>query len=36
MTTYHIGQKLCGRVTGIQPYGAFVLLDDHTQGLIHF
>lgn len=35
MTTYHIGQKLCGRVTGIQPYGAFVLLDDHTQGLIH-
>jgi len=24
-----------GTVTGIQPYGAFVQLDDHTQGLIH-
>ena len=33
--TYHIGQKLKGRITGIQPYGAFVMLDDHTQGLIH-
>lgn len=33
--TYQIGQKLKGRITGIQPYGAFVMLDDHTQGLIH-
>ncbi|KRL03994.1 polyribonucleotide nucleotidyltransferase [Liquorilactobacillus oeni DSM 19972] len=24
-----------GKVTGIQPYGAFVSLDDHIQGLIH-
>ncbi|KRL02733.1 polyribonucleotide nucleotidyltransferase [Liquorilactobacillus capillatus DSM 19910] len=24
-----------GRVTGIQPYGAFVTLKDNTQGLIH-
>ncbi|QBO37500.1 S1 RNA-binding domain-containing protein [Periweissella cryptocerci] len=24
-----------GRVTGIQPYGAFVSLDEHHQGLIH-
>ena len=34
--TYHIGQKLKGRITGIQPYGAFVMLDDHTQGLIRY
>ena len=32
---YSVGQKLKGRITGIQPYGAFVSLDDHTQGLIH-
>ncbi|WP_071130833.1 CvfD/Ygs/GSP13 family RNA-binding post-transcriptional regulator [Enterococcus timonensis] len=30
-----IGQKLAGTITGIQPYGAFVALDDHQQGLIH-
>lgn len=30
-----IGQKLTGKVTGIQPYGIFVQLDDHTQGLVH-
>lgn len=24
-----------GKVTGIQPYGAFVALDDETQGLVH-
>ncbi|WP_220741255.1 CvfD/Ygs/GSP13 family RNA-binding post-transcriptional regulator [Leuconostoc miyukkimchii] len=33
--TYSIGQKLKGRITGIKPYGAFVILDDKTQGLIH-
>ncbi|WP_270321294.1 CvfD/Ygs/GSP13 family RNA-binding post-transcriptional regulator [Weissella confusa] len=33
--TYHIGEVVQGTVTGIQPYGAFVQLDDHTQGLIH-
>src|SRR5699024_1520655 len=24
-----------GKVTGIQPYGAFVALDNNTQGLVH-
>ncbi|MDI6553571.1 CvfD/Ygs/GSP13 family RNA-binding post-transcriptional regulator [Leuconostoc falkenbergense] len=33
--SYFVGQKLKGRITGIQPYGAFVALDEHTQGLIH-
>ena len=33
--TYKIGQVLQGTVTGIQPYGAFVALDEQTQGLIH-
>ncbi|TGE79838.1 CvfD/Ygs/GSP13 family RNA-binding post-transcriptional regulator [Weissella confusa] len=32
---YHIGEIVQGTVTGIQSYGAFVQLDDHTQGLIH-
>lgn len=32
---YHIGEIVQGTVTGIQPYGAFVQLDDHAQGLIH-
>ncbi len=29
------GQIIEGKVTGIQPYGAFVSLDGHTTGLIH-
>ncbi|MFS0952146.1 CvfD/Ygs/GSP13 family RNA-binding post-transcriptional regulator [Enterococcus thailandicus] len=33
--TYKIGQIIEGKVTGIQPYGAFVSLDEETQGLIH-
>lgn len=33
--SYKIGDILEGQVTGIQPYGAFVSLDDKTQGLIH-
>lgn len=33
--TYHIGDIVKGTVTGIQPYGAFIALDDETQGLIH-
>lgn len=33
--TYHIGDVLKGTVTGIQPYGAFIALDETTQGLIH-
>lgn len=32
---YKIGQIVEGTITGIQPYGAFVALDDETQGLIH-
>lgn len=30
-----VGDVLTGKVTGIQPYGAFVALDEHTQGLVH-
>lgn len=29
------GEILEGKVTGIQPYGAFVALDNETQGLVH-
>jgi general stress protein 13 len=29
------GQVLEGKVTGIQPYGAFVALDEKVQGLVH-
>ena len=32
---YESGEKLTGKVTGIQPYGAFIALDDKTQGLVH-
>lgn len=32
---YRIGMVIEGKVTGIQPYGAFVSLDNDTQGLIH-
>lgn len=32
---YQEGQVLKGKVTGIQPYGAFVALDDKVQGLVH-
>ncbi|ORO54649.1 RNA-binding protein [Streptococcus oralis subsp. oralis] len=30
-----IGDKLTGRITGIQPYGAFVELETGVTGLIH-
>jgi general stress protein 13 len=30
-----VGSVLTGKVTGIQPYGAFVALDESTQGLVH-
>lgn len=33
--TYKAGEELTGTVTGIQPYGAFVALDEETQGLVH-
>lgn len=32
---YQTGQIVTGIVTGIQPYGCFVALDDHQTGLIH-
>lgn len=32
---YRIGMHVRGQVTGIQPYGAFVSLDEKHQGLIH-
>lgn len=32
---YKNGQIIEGVITGIQPYGAFVVLDDTTHGLIH-
>ncbi|MFD1020527.1 S1 domain-containing post-transcriptional regulator GSP13 [Thalassobacillus hwangdonensis] len=32
---FEVGQVLEGKVTGIQPYGAFVALDDQVQGLVH-
>lgn len=32
---YKVGDIVTGKVTGIQPYGAFVALDVNTQGLVH-
>lgn len=32
---YHIGQVVIGYISGIQPYGAFVYIDEETSGLIH-
>jgi general stress protein 13 len=29
------GSIIAGKVTGIQPYGAFVALGENTQGLVH-
>ena len=34
-TNYEIGSVLTGKVAGIQPYGAFIALDENTQGLVH-
>ncbi|MDU7075123.1 MULTISPECIES: S1 RNA-binding domain-containing protein [Streptococcus] len=34
-TKMKIGDKLNGRITGIQPYGAFVELETGVTGLIH-
>lgn len=31
----HAGDIIDVTITGIQPYGAFALLPDHTSGLIH-
>ncbi|MFE8696728.1 S1 domain-containing post-transcriptional regulator GSP13 [Cytobacillus sp. FJAT-53684] len=30
-----VGSVITGKVTGVQPYGAFVALDENTQGLVH-
>lgn len=30
-----VGQVLQGKVTGLQPYGAFVSLTEEVQGLVH-
>lgn len=32
---YKIGMKVKGTITGLQPYGAFVSLNNDVQGLIH-
>ncbi len=32
---YEVGSVVQGKVTGIQAYGAFVALDESTQGLVH-
>ncbi|WP_070121237.1 S1 domain-containing post-transcriptional regulator GSP13 [Bacillus marinisedimentorum] len=32
---FNVGSIVEGKVTGIQPYGAFVALDGNTQGLVH-
>lgn len=32
---FQVGQIIEGTVTGIKPFGAFVSLDDSTQGLVH-
>ncbi|MBD8070505.1 S1 domain-containing post-transcriptional regulator GSP13 [Bacillus sp. PS06] len=32
---FEVGSVVQGKVTGIQPYGAFVALDESTQGLVH-
>ncbi|WP_066192603.1 MULTISPECIES: S1 domain-containing post-transcriptional regulator GSP13 [Gracilibacillus] len=32
---YQVGDIVEGIVTGVQPYGAFVSIDQDTQGLIH-
>lgn len=30
-----VGAIITGKVTGIQPFGAFVALDDNVQGMVH-
>lgn len=32
---FEVNQIIEGKVTGIQSYGAFVALDESTQGLVH-
>ncbi|OZM56185.1 RNA-binding protein S1 [Lottiidibacillus patelloidae] len=35
MSKIEVGSVLEGKVTGIQPYGAFVALNEEKQGLVH-
>ena len=35
MKEYKVGDIVKGKVTGIEDYGIFVLVDDDTTGLIH-
>ncbi|MBC2181634.1 general stress protein 13 [Listeria booriae] len=35
MSEFKVGDIITGKVAGIQGYGAFVALDDKTQGLVH-
>ncbi|SFJ91297.1 MULTISPECIES: S1 domain-containing post-transcriptional regulator GSP13 [unclassified Bacillus (in: firmicutes)] len=35
LNKYPTGVVVKGKVTGIQDYGAFVALDEETQGLVH-
>lgn len=35
MSNFQAGDVVTGKVVGIQGYGAFVALDDKTQGLVH-
>ncbi|TCL47305.1 general stress protein 13 [Thermolongibacillus altinsuensis] len=35
LVKWKVGAIVTGKVTGIQPYGVFVSLDEHTQGLVH-
>ncbi|KKB74625.1 MULTISPECIES: S1 domain-containing post-transcriptional regulator GSP13 [Bacillus] len=32
---FEVGNVYTGKVTGLQAYGAFVALDEETQGLVH-
>ncbi|MCT2535861.1 S1 domain-containing post-transcriptional regulator GSP13 [Aquibacillus koreensis] len=32
---FTVGQIIEGKVTGVQPYGVFVALNDEIQGLVH-
>lgn len=32
---YNVGDIIEGKVTGIKPFGAFVAIDNDTQGLVH-
>jgi general stress protein 13 len=35
LSKFEVGSIIKGKVTGIQPYGVFVALDEETQGLVH-